>query len=332
MLARERRQLTRRQALAQLDYFGTPDWKPDLALHSLIPIVPVLGLSRALPSGPVREGVLAFALGWAGHNVVDLATHASDARPHMWPLSRRRWHSPVSYWDRRSHAIPVLVAEHALVLGLALHVGMKRIPSKRPRARQERIRQLQDLTSLMTTFVKHPRQVGALVPTSKSTVRAMLDMTEWRPASRVVELGAGTGVYTDELLRRVGPGAEVIAFEIDPRLAERLTERFSDHRLRVVNDSAERLADYLDGQKADVIVSALPFTTLPVGVRETVFGAITEALAPEGVMLAIQYSTARQRDLERVFAAVCRRRSLRNVPPALLYACRTTVDARTVAD
>lgn len=180
----------------------------------------------------------------------------------------------------------------------------------------------------MATFIKHPRQVGALVPTSKSTVGTMLDMTEWGRVSCVVELGAGTGVYTEELLRRVGPDAMVIAFEIDPGLAHRLTQRLHDGRLRVVNESAENLAAHLNGHKADVIVSALPFTTLAKAVREAVLSAITDGLAPDGVMLAIQYSAARQRDLERLFGSVRRQRALRNVPPALVYACRGPVPSR----
>jgi phospholipid N-methyltransferase len=186
------------------------------------------------------------------------------------------------------------------------------------------------MASLIGTFVRHPRQVGALVPTSKSTVRAMLDMADLSRASCAVELGAGTGVFTDELLRRVGPHANVIAFEIDPGLARSLIERFDDQRLRVVSDSAERLAQYVDRQQADLVVSALPFTTLPAAVRETVFAAIADALAPDGLMLAIQYSTARQRDLERWFSSVRRRRSLRNIPPALLYACRGAVGGSAV--
>ena len=56
-----------------------------------------------------------------------------------------------------------------------------------------------------------------------------------------------------------------------PQTPAQLTDRFDDQRLQVVNDSAERLADYLDGRQADVVVSALPFTTLPVAVREKVF-------------------------------------------------------------
>ncbi len=321
LLASEGRQLTPSQALTELDYLGTPDWKLDLALHSVLPVAPVLGVAGVLPSRDAREGVRAFAAGWAAHNLVDLATHASDARPHLWPLSSRRWHSPVSYWDRRSHAIPVLMIEHAVVLGLALHIGSKRARTSRLPSPVAAGRS-QDVTRLLASFVKNPRQVGAVAPTSRSTVRAMLDMTGWERASRVVELGAGTGVYTEELLRRIGPEGRVIAFEIDPGLARRLTDRFDDQRLQVVNDSAELLADYLDGRQADVVVSALPFTTLPVTVREKVFEAIATALAPDGVMLAIQYSTARQRDLERVFGKVRRRRSIRNLPPALLYACQ----------
>jgi phospholipid N-methyltransferase len=177
----------------------------------------------------------------------------------------------------------------------------------------------------MATFVAHPRRVGALIPTSESTVRAMLDMTPWENVSRVVELGAGTGVYTDELLRRVGPDSEVVAVEIDPRLAHRLSDRFDDRRLRVVRDSAERLSRYVAPHTADVVVSALPFTTLPAAVRETVYAAIARTLAPDGVMLALQYSSARQRDFEQGYASIRRRWSLRNLPPALLYACRQAV-------
>ena len=238
---------------------------------------------------------------------------------------------------RRRHPVAfagsgVLLAEHALMLGLALHMGSERLPSERQRTRWARRRQLRDFGSLMATFIKHPRQVGALVPTSKSTVRTMLDMTEWGQVSRVVELGAGTGVYTEELLRRVGPDAIVVAFEIDPGLACRLTGRFHDRRLRVINESAENLAAHLNGHKADVIVSALPFTTLPRAVREAVLSAITDGLDPNGVMLAIQYSAARQRDLERVFGAVRRQRALRNVPPALVYACRKPVRSPRASD
>ena len=307
LAARRGRRLSVAEAMTELDYVGTPDWKPDLAVHSLVPIAALLGLAGAARSETVREDVRAFAAGWAGHNLIDLATHSSDARPHLWPLSRRRWRSPVSYWDRRHHALAVLALEHMLVVGLLCGIAARR-PG------------LGGL-GLLGGFIRHPRQVGAVLPTSLTTVNAMLDMTDWSRVERVAELGAGTGVFTGELLRRVGPDGEVIAFEIDPRLADGLAQRFDDPRLRIVNDSAELLAEELRGGEVDVVVSALPFTSLPAAVRERVLLGITETLRDGGVMLAIQYSRTRERDFERHFASLRTRRSLRNVPPALLYAC-----------
>jgi phospholipid N-methyltransferase len=90
----------------------------------------------------------------------------------------------------------------------------------------------------------------------------------------------------------------------------------------VIHDSAENIENYLSkGEKVDVIVSGLPFTSLPEKVKRTMFEQVKRVLAPDGVMVAIQYSTFVQRDLERYFASVRRRVSLVNIPPAFLFAC-----------
>jgi hypothetical protein len=46
--------------------------------------------------------------------------HAGDARPLFWPLSKWRWESPISYWDRDSYALPFLLLEHGAILALVL--------------------------------------------------------------------------------------------------------------------------------------------------------------------------------------------------------------------
>lgn len=186
-------------------------------------------------------------------------------------------------------------------------------------------RDIQRRLRFFRSFLAHPRQVGAVLPTSRWAVRDMLDMADLPGARTVAEIGAGTGAYTGEILARLNPEARFLAFEIDPELAEVLSSSFEDPRLRTINDSAENIEEYLDGAKADIIVSAVPFTSLPKAAKESVFGAVAQALAPEGVMVQIQYSTVLQEDLTRRFASVRRRLSPYNVPPAFLYACRKPV-------
>jgi phospholipid N-methyltransferase len=173
----------------------------------------------------------------------------------------------------------------------------------------------------LRAFVANPRQVGAVLPTSRAAVRDMLDMADVPAAGLVVELGAGTGSQTAEILARMARGSRLVALEIDPNLARLLRERFDDPRLRVVCDSAERLHDHLGGELADVVVCALPFTSLEPDLRRRILQELPRVLGPRGVAVVIQYSPLIQSELRRLFASVTRRISPRNVPPAFLFAC-----------
>jgi len=182
-------------------------------------------------------------------------------------------------------------------------------------------RNIHERIRFFRSFLANPRQVGAILPTSRRAVRDMLDMANFAQARCIVELGAGTGVYTEEIVGRLHPDARLLAFEVDPDLVATLDGRFEDPRVQIINDSAENVGNYLDGAKVDVIVSGLPFTSLPEPVKRNIFEQITRVLASNGVMVAIQYSTMVQRDLKRAFASVRRRFSPLNVPPAFLFQC-----------
>ncbi len=175
------------------------------------------------------------------------------------------------------------------------------------------------------SFLANPRAVGAILPTSKKAVRDMLDMADFRQARCVAELGAGTGAYTEEILKRLRPDARLLGFEVDQDLVDTLSGRLADPRLEVIHDSAENIENYLSkGEKVDVIVSGLPFTSLPEKVKRNMFEQVNQVLAPDGVMVAIQYSSFVQKDLKRHFNSVRRRVSFVNVPPAFLFACSAT--------
>lgn len=178
-----------------------------------------------------------------------------------------------------------------------------------------------DRLRFLRAFAANPRQVGAILPTSRLAVRDMLDMGDVPGARLVVELGAGTGSQTGEILARLAPGAKLIALEIDKGLAELLRGRYDDPRLQVVCGSAADLDEHLGAERADVLVCALPFTSLEAGLRRRILESLPKALAEGGVALVIQYSPLIQSELRRLFPSVRRRISPMNVPPAFLFAC-----------
>jgi phospholipid N-methyltransferase len=173
----------------------------------------------------------------------------------------------------------------------------------------------------LRAFVTNPRQVGAVLPTSRVAVREMLDMADLGSAGLVVELGSGTGGSTGEILARLKPGARLLAFEIDPRLARLLRERYDDPRLEVIIESAEHLDRRLGDERADVVVSMLPFTSLDKALRRRILDVLPRALTAAGALLVIQYSPLIEGELRRRFGSVRRRITPWNVPPAFLFAC-----------
>ncbi|MBN1092717.1 methyltransferase domain-containing protein [Blastococcus sp. TML/M2B] len=181
---------------------------------------------------------------------------------------------------------------------------------------------LLDPLRFFAAFVANPRQVGAVLPTSRSAVRDMLDLADVPAADLVVELGAGTGVQTGEILARLRPDARLVAVEIDQKLATALAKRYAgDDRLQVLADSAENVAAHLDGRRADVLVSALPFTSLDGELRRRILDELPRLLGPRGVMVVIQYSPLMLGEFRRRFRSVRWRITPWNVPPAFLFAC-----------
>ena len=173
----------------------------------------------------------------------------------------------------------------------------------------------------LRSFLAHPRRVGAVLPTSGRAVCDMLDMADLGAARLVVELGAGTGSHTGHVVARLREDARFLSFEIDPKLAAAVGARVDDPRLTVLAESAENLPAHLAGSRPDVIVSALPFTSLPHGLGRKILETAAAALAPGGTLLVLQYSPFISSELNRLFGQVRRRISPLNVPPAFLYAC-----------
>ena len=180
-------------------------------------------------------------------------------------------------------------------------------------------------------FLRHPKTIGAVAPSSRRLGERMVEGLDLAAASTVVELGPGTGPFSEIVLERIGAETKFFAFELDPAFVRLLRERFP--KLQVYNESAENLPQRLSdhgAQYADHIICGLPWASLPDDVQERVFQAILAALPPGGTFRSFGYvhccrfpKAARfRRRLENHFSAVeFSPVVLRNVPPAFVYRC-----------
>jgi phosphatidylethanolamine/phosphatidyl-N-methylethanolamine N-methyltransferase len=191
---------------------------------------------------------------------------------------------------------------------------------------------LRDHAAFLAGFLRAPWRVGAIAPSSQALADVMTDDMGLESARTVVELGPGTGVFTRAIGERVGGEALVMAVEIDPRMVALLTPRFP--RVRVVNDSAERLDRLLAAcgrKEADAILSGLPWASFPADLQSRLLAAVVAGLRPGGRFATFAYSHAAwlpagrrfRALLSHSFAAVETTRVVwGNLPPAFVYRCR----------
>lgn len=181
--------------------------------------------------------------------------------------------------------------------------------------------------SILTEFLRHPMLTGAVAASSPALARRMTEGIGLERARTVVELGPGTGVFTEAIRRRAAPGTRIVAIEINQKLAERLTDRYRDQPIDIVHGSATDLASLVD-EPVDAVVSGLPWTVFPEPVRRQILDAVTAVLTPNGTFTTFAYAHAAWTPPGRRFAADLRQRFgttgtspvvWRNLPPAFVH-------------
>jgi phospholipid N-methyltransferase len=175
-------------------------------------------------------------------------------------------------------------------------------------------------------FLKHPKMLGSLIPSSRFLIREILQQIDWRRARVIVEYGPGVGTISAELLRRMAPDAKLVVIEMNADFVRFLREKYRDPRLHVVHGSAADVHSILRGvgaDGADYIISGIPFSTMPEDVRRAILEATRSELRRDGAFLVYQFSASVFPYLQRTFGRVERDFELLNILPAHLFFCRT---------
>ena len=76
-------------------------------------------------------------------------------------------------------------------------------------------------TVFFRQFLRSPRSIGAVLPSSPALARVMLAPIDFSTAQAIVEFGPGTGALTREIAARLAPGLPLSGHRTEPTLRPR---------------------------------------------------------------------------------------------------------------
>lgn len=181
---------------------------------------------------------------------------------------------------------------------------------------------MSDVLPFFRAWLGDPLRVGAVVPSGRALASAIT--AEVTPGSApVIELGAGTGAFTEALLRRGVPEERLLLVEPDPGFAKLLEQRFPAAAVLRIDAAALGELRLFAGEQAGAVVSGLPLLSMPPRKVIAILEGAFRHLRPGGAFFQFTYGPrcpVARALLDRL--GLRSRRTggtLANVPPASVY-------------
>lgn len=171
---------------------------------------------------------------------------------------------------------------------------------------------------MLTSFLRSPRTVGSIVPSSAALGKALSEKILSDLTANVVELGSGTGPVTAQILERLHSPDLLTCIEIDSVLCARFRRDFPD--VNLLERDCRDIGALFAGRDISNIVSSLPYKSLP---RST-----TDAIFEQKISLSSSRTVISLFSYDFVFANYHRRYPIKlidtssvflNCPPARVY-------------
>ena len=187
---------------------------------------------------------------------------------------------------------------------------------------------MRDTLLLFSQFLKSPRSVASITPSSKALVLALLKEAKISTASSVVEIGTGTGVMTELIHKSLDKDTQFLAIEQNEKLAEATRKKCP--QVEVVQTDAVKLPallDIRDMEGCDVVASGIPWVAMLPREQDELLASIYESLNEGGRFATFIYLHGLglpsfwnfKRKLGRIFGRTGRSKVIwGNVPPAVI--------------
>lgn len=156
----------------------------------------------------------------------------------------------------------------------------------------------------LSQAVRNYKSTGAIAPSSRFLARAMVRSMPMTKNQRILEVGAGTGAFTKEILGHLRDGDALHIVELNPAFCEHLQLKVLD-AFQKSNPAIEvtlhriPIEDVEIAEKFDNIICGLPFNNFPLDLVQHHFEVMFNLLK-EGSELAY-FEYLGMRTLKRLF-------------------------------
>ena len=160
-------------------------------------------------------------------------------------------------------------------------------PTKHWRSAVDRF---EDEFGFFKLWLKNPKALGAVLPTSKVTADRMADVARIGEDKHVLELGPGSGIITRSLLARGIASKNLHLVEFTSEFVETLRQNY--HGVNVMEGDAFYLDKVISGHfsgKFDTIVSGLPLLNFTLRQRIQLLNKALDLLEPGRPFVQFSY-------------------------------------------
>ena len=174
---------------------------------------------------------------------------------------------------------------------------------------------------VLKSWFDNPKRMGALFPSFTRTAKMLAGIIKDNENVRVVELGAGTGPVTDQIIASGVREDNFYTVEFDPKLCATIQARHPG--LHILNIDAATMIEHLPKAfvgNTDYVISTLPLIVLGKEKAKEIINSIFAVLKPGGVYIQITYTPWRpsyMREIGLKVTQLCV--SWINLPPTFIW-------------
>ena len=173
-------------------------------------------------------------------------------------------------------------------------------------------------------FWKDKKMIGSMVPSSKYLAAKMLDHIPFKNTKLIIELGPGTGIFTEKIIQKLDVTTQLIVLELNSEFYQELKAKICHTNVHIKEASADKIGEImleLGFEKADIIISSLPLANFSAKLRNSILEVVKESLNENGSFIQFQYSLNAYKNLKKLFPVVKLNFTALNFPPAFVYTC-----------